>query len=137
MQKDISGNIATIQNALAEIAQFESKRVEKIKERIRTTIEELMGAEIINENRLEQEMIFYVEKLDINVEKVRLTQHCNFFLETMQIEASGKKLGFIAQEIGREINTIGSKSNDAEMQKLVVLMKDNLERIKEQLLNIL
>ncbi len=137
MQKDISGNIATIQKALVEIEQFESKRVVKIKERIRTTLEELMGAENINENRLEQEMIFYVEKLDINEEKVRLTQHCNFFLETMQVEASGKKLGFIAQEIGREINTIGSKSNDADMQKIVVLMKDNLEKIKEQLLNIL
>ena len=92
----------------------------------------------IDTNRLEQELIFYIEKLDINEEKIRLRTHLNYFIETMQHEKSpGKKLGFIAQEIGREINTLGSKSNHSEMQKIVVLMKDELEQIKEQILNVL
>ena len=92
----------------------------------------------LDKNRLEQEMIYYVEKLDITEEKVRLKKHCDYFIETMQNEDSpGKKLSFISQEIGREINTIGSKANDADIQKLVVLMKDELEKIKEQIFNIL
>jgi len=133
---DITENITTIENCLSEILQFEGLRVERIRERILKNLEELVGADKIDNNRLEQEMIFYVEKLDINEEKVRLTQHCLFFRETLEQDASGKKLGFISQEIGREINTIGSKSNDADMQRLVVQMKDCLERIKEQVLNI-
>jgi uncharacterized protein (TIGR00255 family) len=109
-----------------------------VKSRILDGLKELAGTESIDNNRLEQEMIFYLEKLDLNEEKVRLGNHCDYFLETMELdEPVGKKLGFIAQEIGREINTLGSKANHAEIQKLVIQMKDSLEKIKEQLLNAL
>ncbi len=137
LERDIRNNISAIQQGLQSIVSFESSRVLRIRERISTYIKECVTSEKFDESRFEQEILYYIEKLDINEEKVRLQQHCTFFLETMSQKAAGKKLGFIAQEIGREINTIGSKSNDSAMQKIVVHMKDNLERIKEQILNVL
>ncbi len=126
---------------LSEVEPYEQSRVEKIKARIEANLEQLSAAtqQAIDHNRLEQEMIFYLEKLDITEEKVRLTNHLKYFRETMDNEGSGvgKKLGFIAQEMGREINTLGSKSNQSEMQIIVVKMKDILEQIKEQVLNVL
>ena len=130
--------IAHIGQLLEETAPFEAERVEKIKARLEENLQALSDKIDIDKNRLEQELIFYIEKLDVNEEKVRLRNHLNYFMETMQHEKSpGKKLGFIAQEIGREINTLGSKANNSEMQKIVVLMKDDLEQIKEQVLNVL
>ena len=130
--------IATL---LAEVEPYEQSRVEKIKARIEANLEQLSATtqQAIDHNRLEQEMIFYLEKLDITEEKVRLTNHLKYFRETMDSEGAGvgKKLGFIAQEMGREINTLGSKSNQSEMQIIVVKMKDVLEQIKEQVLNVL
>lgn len=138
LDKDLRGNISTILNLLASIEEFEKNRVVKIREKIETSLAEFIESDKIDKNRLEQEMIFYLEKLDINEEKVRLAQHCKYFLDTMDNEEfAGKKLNFIAQEMGREINTMGSKSNDADMQRIVVQMKDNLEKIKEQVLNVL
>jgi len=130
--------ITHIGQLLEETAPFEAERVEKIKARLEENLQALSDKIDIDKNRLEQELIFYIEKLDVNEEKVRLRNHLNYFMETMQHEKSpGKKLGFIAQEIGREINTLGSKANNSEMQKIVVLMKDDLEQIKEQVLNVL
>lgn len=130
-----------IAGLLAEVEPYEHGRVEKIKARIEANLEQLSAAtqQAIDRNRLEQEMIYYIEKLDINEEKVRLTNHLRYFRETMDGEGAGvgKKLGFIAQEMGREINTLGSKSNQSEMQIIVVKMKDILEQIKEQVLNVL
>ena len=129
-----------IAGLLAEVEPYEQSRVEKIKARIEANLEQLSAAtqQAIDRNRLEQEMIYYIEKLDINEEKVRLTNHLKYFRETMEETAGvGKKLGFIAQEMGREINTLGSKSNQSEMQIIVVKMKDILEQIKEQVLNVL
>ena len=130
-----------IAGLLAEVEPYEQGRVEKIKARIEANLEQLSAAtqQAIDRNRLEQEMIYYIEKLDINEEKVRLTNHLRYFRETMGGEGAGvgKKLGFIAQEMGREINTLGSKSNQSEMQIIVVKMKDILEQIKEQVLNVL
>ena len=130
-----------IANLLTEVEPYEQSRVEKIKARIEANLEQLSAAtqQAIDHNRLEQEMIFYLEKLDITEEKVRLTNHLKYFRETMDSEGAGvgKKLGFIAQEMGREINTLGSKSNQSEMQIIVVKMKDILEQIKEQVLNVL
>lgn len=137
LAKDLSTRISNIQNYLAQVPQYERPRIDRIKERIKGDIEEFIKLENINRDRLEQEMIFYIEKLDINEEKVRLANHCKYFLDSMNEEAAGRQLGFIAQEIGREINTLGSKANDSEMQKLVVCMKDELEKIKEQSLNVL
>ena len=134
---DISTRIFTIQSLLAQVPQYERPRIDRIKERIKGDLEEFIKLENINRDRLEQEMIFYIEKLDINEEKVRLANHCQYFLDTMNNEGAGRQLGFIAQEMGREINTLGSKANDSEMQKLVVGMKDELEKIKEQSLNVL
>ncbi len=129
--------IENIRNLLAQIPRFEVERVERIRARIIDNLSQLPQAEY-DRSRLEQEMIFYIEKLDINEEKQRLTQHLNYFMETLSLShGQGKKLGFISQEMGREINTLGSKSNHAEMQKLVVRMKDELEQIKEQVLNVL
>jgi len=129
--------IGNIRNLLVQVEPYEKERVEKIKTRIIENLSSLKQVEI-DKNRFEQEMIYYLEKLDVNEEKNRLRQHLNYFEETMNAEgASGKKLGFIAQEIGREINTLGSKSNHPEMQKIVVMMKDELEQIKEQVLNVL
>ena len=133
---DLLGRIDLIEQYRHEVEPYETARVEVIKSRIREHIEK-MNIEVDN-NRLEQEMIFYIEKLDITEEKVRLDNHCRYFREVAaEEETPGRKLGFIAQELGREINTMGSKSNEANMQRLVVKMKDELEKIKEQVLNIL
>ena len=135
--------IKNIQNLLSQIERYEPERVTKIRGRIEDQLRKLKSVEY-DQGRLEQEMIFYIEKLDVTEEKVRLDTHMKYFLETMDKEnpettegSQGKKLGFIAQEMGREINTLGSKSNQAEMQKIVVEMKDELEQIKEQVLNVL
>ncbi len=130
--------INRIAELLEQIAPFESERIEKIKAKLEENLQSISDKISYDNNRLEQELIFYIEKLDVNEEKVRLKTHLDYFIETMDHEKSpGKKLGFIAQEIGREINTLGSKSNHSEMQKIVVLMKDELEQIKEQVLNVL
>lgn len=133
---DLLKRIDLIEKYRHEVEPFEKARVDVIKTRIRENIEKMLIE--VDNNRLEQEMIFYIEKLDITEEKVRLDNHCNYFREVAaEEEAPGRKLGFIAQELGREINTMGSKSNEANMQRLVVKMKDELEKIKEQVLNIL
>jgi uncharacterized protein (TIGR00255 family) len=138
LYNDLITNLNIITDLLKQIAPFELERTAKVKERILDGLKELASPEGVDHNRLEQEMIFYLEKLDINEEKVRLGNHCSYFIETLELdEPVGKKLGFIAQEIGREINTLGSKANHTEMQKLVIGMKDALEKIKEQLLNAL
>ncbi len=135
---DIVTNISMITSLLEQVAQYEQERIDNVKTRILSGLKEISGYDNIDSNRLEQEMIFYLEKLDLNEEKVRLSNHCGYFLETAEsLKPSGKKLGFIAQEIGREINTLGSKANHTEIQKLVIQMKDALEKIKEQLLNVL
>lgn len=136
LYNDVTSRVALIESFVAEVEKYEASRVEAVKERIKARIDELGITP--DANRLEQEIVFYVEKLDINEEKVRLRQHCKYFMETINSEPyPGKKLGFIAQEMGREINTMGSKANHAEIQKWVVRMKDELEKIKEQSLNIL
>ena len=130
--------IGTIKTALQHIEKLDPKRVERIKVRISGNISEFIDQEKLDKNRLEQELIYYIEKLDITEEKVRLKSHLDHFTEVLNhTQSSGKKLGFISQEIGREINTIGSKANDADIQKYVVSMKEELEKIKEQLLNVL
>ncbi|MDR0371761.1 MAG: YicC family protein, partial [Prevotellaceae bacterium] len=130
--------INRIEQLLEQITPFEAERIEKIKAKLEENLSTLSDRIDYDNNRLEQELIFYIEKLDVNEEKNRLKNHLHYFIETMENEHSpGKKLGFIAQEIGREINTLGSKSNHCEMQKIVVLMKDELEQIKEQVLNTL
>ena len=135
---DIEGNVKSIRNLLDEIEPFEGKRIETVKQRLKENLESLQLNGNVDKNRFEQELIFYLERLDINEEKVRLANHCSYFLETINLpEPAGKKLGFISQEIGREINTIGSKANDTNIQRIVVNMKDHLERVKEQLLNVL
>jgi uncharacterized protein (TIGR00255 family) len=133
---DLENRIDAIRKDLKEVPKFESERISTVKDRIQKGLKELENSSV-DLNRLEQEMIFYIEKMDISEEKIRLANHLDYFIETMRLPYSGKKLGFIAQEIGREINTLGSKSNHTEMQKLVVEMKDNLEKIKEQVLNTL
>lgn len=126
-----------IEESLEEIKALDPRRVARIRERLKSNVVSFFGEEGFDTNRLEQEIIFYVEKLDINEEKVRLKSHLDYFMTALrEPHSNGKKLGFIAQEIGREINTIGSKSNDAEIQKYVVIMKEELEKIKEQLSNI-
>ena len=138
LYEDFKKRIEIIKTLLSQVEQFETERIQRIKERIRSNLENYAADVQQDKNRLEQEMIFYIEKLDITEEKIRLEKHCDYFLETMESEETpGKKLNFIGQEIGREINTMGSKANDANIQKLVVLMKDELEKIKEQLFNIL
>lgn len=137
LQKKFSEKIDNIERLLGEIEPFEKSRVEKIRQRLTERLEELKGVDY-DKNRLEQELIYYIEKLDISEEKQRLANHLRYFRETMETShGQGKKLGFIAQEMGREINTTGSKSNQAEMQNIVVKMKDELEQIKEQVLNAL
>ena len=137
LQKKFTEKIDNIAILLAEIEPYEKSRVEKIKQRIVECLQQIPGVDY-DKNRLEQELIYYIEKLDISEEKQRLTNHLKYFRDTMNEPAGqGKKLGFIAQEMGREINTTGSKSNQAEMQNLVVKMKDELEQIKEQVLNAL
>ncbi len=135
---DILKRIELIKSLSGEVPQFEKQRVVTIKQRLQDKMKEWGEIKNLDENRLEQEIIYYLEKLDITEEKVRLANHCKYFIETVeQEEAPGRKLGFIAQEIGREINTMGSKANDHDIQKLVVRMKDELEKIKEQSLNVL
>lgn len=135
---DILKRIEIIKSLAAQVPQFEKQRVPAIKQRLQEKMKEWGEIKNVDENRLEQEIIYYLEKLDITEEKVRLANHCRYFIETAEREeAPGRKLGFIAQEIGREINTMGSKANDHDIQKLVVRMKDELEKIKEQSLNVL
>lgn len=136
LQNDFEQQIGSIRILMDEVATYETERINAVKERLRQGLEELKVN--TDQNRFEQELIYYIEKLDINEEKVRLTNHLDYFIETMNgTQANGRKLGFIAQEMGREINTMGSKSNHSKMQKCVVQMKDELEKIKEQVLNIL
>lgn len=138
LEKDISNRVSVILNLLTDVDEHEKQRVINIRERIKNNIYKFEQDMVIDRNRLEQEMIYYIEKLDITEEKVRLKNNCNYFIETLNNKlSSGKKLGFITQEIGREINTLGSKANNSDLQKIVVLMKDELEKIKEQLFNIL
>lgn len=137
LEKEFTERIEDIRSLLNEVPKYEQERIETIRERIRKGLEDIMNGNGYDENRLEQELIYYIEKLDVSEEKMRLANHLDYFLNTMKTQAAGKKLGFISQEIGREINTLGSKSNHAEMQRLVVDMKDNLEKIKEQILNTL
>ncbi len=135
---DIIERIENIRSLMLQIEPYETERIEKVRTRILDQLNELKDKITIDQNRFEQEMIYYLEKLDVTEEKVRLTNHLDYFTETVEKEELvGKKLGFIAQEIGREINTMGSKANHAEIQKLVIQMKDELEKIKEQNLNIL
>ena len=137
LYKDISIRINLIKTLITELERFESQRTEKIKSNIKNKLAAL-EIQNLDQNRLEQELIYYLEKLDITEEKVRLNAHIDYFLECLDTESSnGKKLTFICQEIGREVNTLGSKSNNSDMQKIVVQMKDELEKVKEQLLNIL
>ncbi|HQQ94657.1 MAG TPA: YicC family protein [Bacteroidia bacterium] len=137
LHADLEQRLSNIEAALSEITKLDSKRLDNLKNRLRTNLEETIGRSNIDQNRFEQELIYYLEKLDINEEKVRLKTHLNYFRETSAENSPGRKLGFISQEIGREINTIGSKANDASIQKLVVMMKDELEKLKEQLNNVL
>ena len=138
LKNEVEGRVVEIMSLLNQVAPFENERIETVKTRIKKNIDEIVSKEGFDQNRFEQELIFYMERYDITEEKVRLKAHCEHFIETMNNEdAQGKKLGFISQEIGREINTLGSKANHAEMQKIVVQMKDELEKIKEQTLNVL
>jgi uncharacterized protein (TIGR00255 family) len=138
LEADLIRCIGKILTLLESIETFEGGRIAKIREKLTALLTENVGTENIDKNRFEQEIIFYLEKFDINEEKVRLRKHCEYFLEKIAtLPPNGKILSFIAQEIGREINTIGSKANDASIQKLVVMMKDELEKIKEQTLNVL
>ena len=137
LEKKFREKIANISQLLEKITPYEKERVEKVKERITDALEKTLNMDY-DKNRLEQELIYYIEKLDVNEEKQRLTNHLKYFISTLESgNGQGKKLGFIAQEMGREINTLGSKSTHAEMQKIVVQMKDELEQIKEQVLNVM
>jgi uncharacterized protein (TIGR00255 family) len=138
IEADLRKRVSGILESLAEVEKFEPGRIDKVREKLWAILSENNGTENIDKNRFEQELIFYLEKFDINEEKVRLKKHCEYFLETIDTPSpNGKVLSFITQEIGREINTLGSKANDASIQKLVVRMKDELEKIKEQANNIL
>ena len=138
LEQDVKYRIGVILENLKQVELFEPKRVPVIRERLNQFLTDAVGREVVDNNRLEQELIYYIDKLDITEEKIRLKTHCDYFIQTLKnADANGKKLGFITQEIGREINTLGSKANDADIQKLVVGMKEELEKIKEQLLNVL
>lgn len=139
LQQDLEGCIANIEKGLSEILPYEPLRIERLRSRINASLEEWVSVANIDKNRLEQEMIYYIEKIDFSEEKIRLIQHCNYFREVLNSneEVKGKKLGFVLQEVGREINTLGSKANDADIQKIIVGMKDQLEKAKEQVLNVL
>ncbi len=138
LKTDIVQNVDSIKILLSQIAPFEEQRIDSLRNRLKENLEKLALNGSVDKNRFEQELIFYLEKLDINEEKVRLANHCDYFFKTVaEPFPTGKKLAFISQEIGREINTIGSKANNTEIQKIVVQMKDYLERVKEQLLNVL
>jgi uncharacterized protein (TIGR00255 family) len=135
--KELEKRIQLILGLLKKVEQTDGKRLKLIKERIRKDLYDIISKEKVDQNRFEEELIYYLEKMDITEEKVRLKTHCDYFLITLKEKSSGRKLGFISQEIGREINTIGSKANYAAIQKMVVQMKDELEKIKEQLMNVL
>ena len=137
LKKDLVHRVDLILDLLGQVEPYEKSRHDVIKQRLTKNLAELTTAGQYDENRFEQELIYYLEKLDITEEKVRLRQHCNYFYETCDDDQAGKKLGFIAQEMGREINTLGSKANEVSIQKIVVKMKDELEKIKEQVCNIL
>lgn len=139
LDKDMRVHVNNIQEALVAVTPFEEARIENIKTRIKKNLNQHLNEENMDQNRFEQEILYYIEKLDINEEKVRLTQHCKFFIEELDKSAiqKGKKLNFIGQEMGREINTLGAKAQHPDIQQLVVKMKDELEKVKEQVLNIL
>ena len=139
LQQDLENCIGQIERSLQEILPFEPLRIERLRSKINTSLEEWVAAANIDKNRLEQELIYYIEKIDFSEEKIRLSQHCQYFREILNNDEAvkGKKLGFILQEVGREINTLGSKANDADIQKIIVGMKDQLEKAKEQVLNVL
>ena len=138
LMEDIKERIKLIESDIVEVEKLEPQRMEVIKTRLRQNLIEYLGENTIDQNRFEQELIYYLEKMDINEEKVRLRNHCSYFVSTMnEGDGVGKKLGFIVQEMGREINTIGSKANNADMQQIVIQMKDELEKVKEQILNVL
>jgi uncharacterized protein (TIGR00255 family) len=138
LKNDMAQRVSLIQQGIQRIEPFEKDRILQIRQRIQANIAAAIAPDKIDNNRLEQELIYFLEKMDFTEEKVRLQKHCTYFLETMKEEASnGRKLGFITQEIGREINTLGSKANDSNIQKIVIEMKDELEKIREQLLNVL
>ncbi len=138
LDTDLRQRVKAISQKLISIERYEEERIALIRERIGNNLAAYLKKEALDENRFEQELIYYIEKLDVSEEKVRLSNHCKYFLETMEDSGpAGKKLGFISQEMGREINTLGSKANHMEIQRLVVEMKDELERIKEQILNVL
>ncbi len=137
LKEDMVLHLEQITNSLAQIEPLEKTRKETVIQRISKGLQEVSGKDAVDPNRFEQEMIYYLERLDITEEKVRLSAHCRYFMETIGEDQAGRKLSFITQEMGREINTIGSKANDASIQRLVVKMKDELEKIKEQLFNIL
>jgi len=138
MEKDLKERIEAIEKNLKEIEPLESERIDNLRKRLKEQLEESRIKDSVDKNRFEQEVIYYLEKMDVSEEKVRLRSHCKYFLDTMkEKQSNGKKLGFISQELGREINTLGSKANHAMMQKYVVQMKDELERMKELLMNVL
>lgn len=137
LETELLLRVKSIQNLILEVEALEESRMTRIRERLEKNFFEFFSKEITDRNRFEQEMIYYLEKLDITEEKVRLKSHCQYFFEVIAEPSPGRKLNFISQEMGREINTLGSKSNHAGIQKIVVLMKDELEKIKEQLLNVL
>jgi uncharacterized protein (TIGR00255 family) len=139
LKSDLIERIKAIEQHLRSITPFEASRLDKIRDRLKKNMEEFTNKLQVDQNRYEQEILYYIEKLDINEEKVRLSQHCIYFLEELETrdDQKGRKLSFIAQEIGREINTIGAKAQDSEIQQIVVMMKDELEKLKEQLANIL
>jgi len=139
LDEDLQGRVAAISSALKAVDQYDSARITAIKDRIKKNLNQHLADENVDKNRFEQEILFYIEKLDINEEKVRLSQHCSYFLEQLATDKiqKGKKLNFISQEMGREINTLGAKAQHSDIQQLVVKMKDELEKIKEQVLNTL
>ena len=137
LEKELVHYLNKISKNLIAITAYEEDRLTKVKDKLLKAIDESKLKSLVDEKRLEQELIYYSERLDVTEEKVRLNEHCNHFKEVLKEEESGKKLGFITQEMGREINTLGSKANNIKIQKLVINMKDDLEKIKEQVLNIL
>ncbi len=139
LEQDLRSRIINIRELLQKVPTHEVERIDRLRQRLRQNLDEFMGKENVDENRFEQEVLFYLEKMDISEEKVRLEQHCIFFLEQLELEgkSKGRKLSFISQEMGREINTLGAKAYSAEIQRLVVAMKDELEKIKEQVANVL
>lgn len=134
---DLEKFVKSIANGLPEVEKYEGERITMLRERIGNQLNTMLDEEKVDKDRFEQEMIYYLEKIDVSEEKSRLSQHCKYFLDTLKKEPSGKKLGFIAQEIGREVNTLGSKASHVEIQQIVVGMKDSLEKVKEQVLNVL